>query len=649
VNARRWPAALPLLAAVGWLAVPARAQVAPSPAPSPVTSPSAAPAPTAAPGSVTLTADLHLTYISQNTSGYGRLGIPESGIGQPPGTPNFIAGTSPAAPLTPYDAFSSAPMTPGNAGESALYLTPTYHGRLVDVAATFGIGYVAGSTTNAAYWGESLIPPLNPHLGSQAIGYAVAFPTAPGQDDGQGFVGSVVSGSIATKDGHARLRGGWFDLAQNDSFVFTQPAYQSAVPSLAILPAESLGDGPPTADWWSLDAGVYPLHGIDFTGKTGDATLELTDAALPSLPGTGARLSLASLVDDHGEGTRYSIDVAHVTTGGAPFPTTILFAQGTPFVTSQGALPFGTVGGQRETIFGLRAAFHAFGLADAVFEYGRSLYSADGVMLPGTGQPGNYYHAGLSKTVRRATVSFDAYKNDPYYATAILPYGAPENVWSVGWSWPGQWLKSNYQLIDNYPVNVDRQGYRIKYQLNGGPFELHASYANFGQIVPITITNAEQTGFVDGFFLPQADNAPTLGRQNQYGLWATWHAAFADVTVDWVEDAIRRNADIGHPLDFVSYVTPEYTVYAARRLTANALVTLGLAEYFMDGEFSSLVENVNFGQREAFAGAELRETARASTLVTLRRSWFAGYATTPGYAPPDFDGTLFLVEQRLKL
>jgi hypothetical protein len=614
-------------------AVPARAQPAPAP------SPSASPTPP--PGSITLAGDAHVTFVSQNTSGFGQLGLPEA--------PAFAAGVSPAAPISPYDAFSSAPMTPGDAAESLLTLTPTYHGTALDVSATFGLGTVNGSTANATYWGESLIPALNPHLGSQAIGYAIAFPTAPGQDDGSGFAASVLSGAIATKDGAARLRGGWFDLAQNDAFVFAQPAFQSAIPAPAVLPAESLGDGPPSADFWPLASGVYPLHGVDFTGTRGDATLELTDAALPSLPGTGARVSLASLVDDHGEGTRYSLDVAHVTTGGAPVPTTILFATGTQVATSQGLLPFGTIGGQRETIYGARAAFHAFGLADAVLEYGHSVYDAEGVMLPGTGKPGNYYHAGLSKTVRRATLAADVYKNEPYYATAILPYGTPENVWAVAWSWPGQWLKSNYQLIDNFPVNVDRQGYRVKYTLAGGPFELRASYANFGQIDPITVTNAEQTGFVDGFFLPQADNAATLGRQNQYGLWAIWHAGVADVTVDWVEDAMRRAAAPGHALDAVSFVTPEYSLYLSRALTRDALVTVGYAQYFMNGAFSSLTENVDFGQREAFAGAQLRESAHLSTMITVRRSAFAGFATAPGIAAPDFTGTLLLLEQRIKL
>ncbi len=581
-------------------------------------------------------------FISQNTNGYGQLGLPEA--------PNFMNGSSPAAPNSPYDTFSGAPMTPGNTGESALYVTPTYHGSAFDVSATFGLGYVTGSTTNATYWAESLMPTLNPHLGSQALGYGVAFPTRPGQDDGSAFAASVLSGSIATKDGSLRLRGGWFDLTQSDSFVFAQPAYQSAIPSLAVLPAESLGNGPPNAEWWALSGGVYPLHGIDFTGKHGIGTLELTDATLPSLPGSSARLTQGSFVIDHGEGTRFSAEVSHVTTGGAPVATTILFAQGTPQLTSQGLLPFGTIGGQRETIYGLRGAFHIFGLADGVVEYGHSVYDANGVALPGTGKPGNYYHAGVTKTVRRATGSFDVYKNEPYYATAILPYGAPENVWSVAWSWPGQWLKSNYQLINNYPVNVDRQGYRIKYGVNGGPLEVHASYANFGEIDPITFTNAQQTGFVDGFFLPQADNAATLGRQNQYGLWATWHAGFADLTVDWAEDAIRRGANLGHAIDFVSYVTPEYTMYASRRLTPYSLVTLGYAQYFMQGEFSSIVENVNFGQRQVFAGAELRWTPHTSTLVTVRGSAFSGYATSlTGIPAPDFTGTLFILEQRIKL
>jgi len=628
-------------------AVPAVAQsvapASPSPSPVPSAAPAASPAPSSTPsqpvGSVRFAIDAHTTYVSQNTSGPGT---------NPPEGPAFIAG-SPAAPLSPYDTFSSAPMTPGNASESALYVTPTYRSSAFDASARFGLAYVAGSISNAAYWGESLIPPLNPHLGAQTLPYAITFPQAPGEDDGTGFVASVVNGELATHDGRLRLRGGWFDLQQSDSFVFTQPAYTSSEPGLAVLPAESLGTGVPSADFWTMQNPQYPLHGIDLVAKSGIATAELTDATLPSLPGASARLTMGSLVFDRGEGTRFSAQIADVTTGGALVPTTVLFAQGTLIDTPQGMLPSGAIGGQRQTIAGLRAAFHVFGLFDGLIEYGHSTYDADHVSEPGTQHPGNYYHAGIVKTLGRSTANVDFYANDPYYATAILPYGAPENVWAVAWSWPGQWLKSNYQLINNYPVNVNREGYRLKYALDGGPIDVHVSYANFGQIQPITIANANLTGFVDGFFLPQDDDAATLGRQNQYAFWATWHAKVADVVIDWTEDAIRRPALPGHGADYVNYHTPQYTIYATRQLTPYVLVSLGIAEYFMNGSFAQTYENVDFGQREGFVGGEFRESPHTSTLVTYRRSAFAGYAIAPGGPPPDFLGNLVVLEQRITL
>ena len=538
-------------------------------------------------------------------------------------------------------------MTPGNANESALYVTPTYATNAFTASARVGVGAVFGSITNASYWGESLIAPLNPHLGAQTLPYAITFPQAPGQDDGTGFVASILNGELATRDGHVRLRGGWFDLAQSDSFVFTQPAFTSSQPGLAVLPAESLGTGAPSADFWTLANPQYPLHGIDLVAKSGIATAELTDATLPSLPGTSARLTMGSLVFDHGEGTRLSVQLANVATGGALVPTTILFAQGSLIDTPQGMLPSGLIGGQQQSILGVRGAFHVFHLLDGLIEYGHSTYDADHVSEPGTQHPGNYYHAGVSKTFGRSSADFDFYANDPYYATAILPYGAPENVWAVAWSWPGQWLKSNYQLINNFPVNVNRQGYRIKYQIDGGPIDVHVSYANFGQIQPITIANANKTGFVDGFFLPQSNDAATLGRQNQYAFWATWHAPFADVVIDWTEDAIRRPALAGHGADYVNYHTPQYTIYATRALTKYVLVSLGIAEYFMNGSFAQTYENVDFGQRQGFVGGEFRESPHTSTLLTYRRSAFSGFAIVPGDPPPDFTDSLIVLEQRL--
>ncbi len=627
------------LLAVTVAVAPLLAQSAASPSPAPSPSPAATASAPPDPGTLRVRAEVHTTFVTQTTRGPGTT---------PPEGAAFAQG-SPAAPLTPYDTLSSAPFTPGNADESALFVNAVYATRSLTFGAQLGAGLVTGSITNATYWGEPLIPALNPHLGSQALPYAIVFPTGAGHDDGTGFVASVVRGEVATRNGHLRLRGGWFDLQQSDSFVFVQPPATNVVPQLAVQPPESLGDGPPNADFWSQAAPQLPLHGVDLVASSGIATAELTDAALPSLPGVGAQLHMASLVFDRGEGTRFSAQLAHVVTGGALVPTTILFAQGTQIDTPQGLLPSGFIGGQRQSIAGVRAAFHAFGLADATVEYGHSWYDADHVSLPGSQRPGNYYHAGVTRTFGVANVAFDYYANDPYYATAILPYGAPENVWSVAWSWPGQWLKSNYQLINDIPVNVDREGYRVKLALNGNVVSVRVAYANFGEIVPITVSNANRTGFVDGFFLPEADGAATLGRQNQYAIFARWHTPWVNLTADWTEDAIRRPALPGSPRDLVDYHTPVYTLGAYRQFTPSLLVSAGYAQYAMNGAFGQGYDNVNFAQRQGYAAAEYRESAHAATLVSLRRSAFSGYAIAPGDLPPDFTGTMLILEQRVHL
>jgi hypothetical protein len=360
-------------------------------------------------------------------------------------------------------------------------------------------------------------------------------------------------------------------------------------------------------------------------------------------------MTMGSLVVDHGEGTRYSLQMLHVTTGGAPVATTILFAQGTLLTTPQGDLPSTTIGGQRQTIFGARAAFHVVAGLDGVAEYGHSTYDADGVMMPGTGEPGNYYHAGFSHPFGRADVSLDLYRNEPYYAQTILPYGIPENVWSVAWSWPGQWLKSNYQLIDNTAVNINREGFRVKYKLGAGPIEIRAQYAQFEQIAPITIANAEQMGFVDGFFLPESNDDLTLGRQKQYGLWLGWHPAFADIVFDYTEDTMRRPAAPAYPQDLVSYDSPQFSIYASRQVSKNLLASAGIARYYMRGSFAQAYTNVDFGQRTLFAGAQLRETGETATLLTWRHALFNGFPSEPGGPPPDFSGTIFILEQRYKI
>jgi hypothetical protein len=234
---------------------------------------------------------------------------------------------------------------------------------------------------------------------------------------------------------------------------------------------------------------------------------------------------------------------------------------------------------------------------------------------------------------------------EPRYASAILPYGVPENQWSAAFAWPGQWLKSNYQLIDNSVLGVNREGYRLRYFLDKGPFELHLEYTNLRQIEPETTVTAENTGFVDGYYLPQAPDAATFGRQQRYGVWVAWHPSFGDLTFDFIDDQLYRPFVV--PSDQVSYDVPQAVLTYSRHFSADVVGAVGLGRYQMKGAFS---EPIDFAQRMYFAGAEVSETSRASILLSFRRSIFSGITTYPSSPlSPDFTGSQFNVEQRWQL
>lgn len=605
-------------------------------------SPQPSPTPTARPLGFREASRFSFSFIDSATNGPGQVG-PEAVL--PP--PNFTTG-SPLSPNTPYDLFNSAPQVPGVTGVAQIVSNLSYGLRRFDLGLTLGAGVVRGSVTNAAYWSDNLLPTLNPHLGSQALPYSIAFPSHAGQDDGTGVRVSVLGGSVATADGNLRLRVGWFDLAQTERFVFTQPMITSVPPAIAYAPAESLGGGVANADFWDISPSVLPLHGADLVARHGLATLELTSAALPSLPGEDARVSLGSLVIDHGEGTRYAVEVVHAKTSGTPFMTTVPFGGDPTFLsTPQGILPTSTLSGQRQTIAGLSAEFHlipALGI-DAIAQLGRASYDASPIARPGTSAPGRYYHVGLSHTHGRATASVDYYSMGPRYATIILPYGVPENQWSAAFAWPGQWLKSNYQLIDNSVLGVNRQGYRLRYSLNGGPFEIRTEFTDLHQLEPETRDTATQDGFLDGFYLPQFNDAPTFGRQKRYGLWAAWHSRAGDLTLDVVDDTLERPFVPSHPEDNVSYEVPQAMLTFSHQFSKRTLATVGTGRYALKGTFS---EPLDFAQRLFFAGVQLEQSPNASVLVSLRRTVSSGITTYPLFPnSPNYTGTMLIVEQRV--
>ena len=598
----------------------------------------ASPAPTPRPTGLRFATTASATAIDQTSAGPGTVG---------PEAPGFIAG-APLAPNTPYDLFSSAPQVSGIAGVGQLLSTATYGFNRFDASVSAGLGYVRGSSTNAAYWAENLLPTLNPHLGSQALPYAIAFPTHPGHDDATTIRTSILGARVASADGDLVVRGGYFDLAQSDRFVFAQPALTSVNPAIAYVPAESISNGVTNASFWQPDATALPLQGFDAVGKRGDATLELTDATLPSLPGESARMTMGSLVFDRGEGTRFSAQLVHVTTSGLAFGTTIPSGVDPTFATTpQGVLPSSVLDGQRQTIAGLRAAFHVTSDLDGIVEAGRSWYDASPVLRPGTEKPGRYYHAGVSQKHRRATTSLDYFRMEPRYATAILPYGVPENQWSAAFAWPGQWLKSNYQLIDNSVLGVNREAYRLRYYLDGGPLEAHAEYTDLRQIEPETTLTATEAGFVDGYYLPQLPDRATSGRQKRYAFWAAWHPSFGDLSLDIVDDTLFRPFASGASVDRVSYEVPQAVLTYSRKLSGTITAATGLGRYAMKGAFS---EPIDFAERLYFVGVQVQETPKTSALLTFRRTAFEGISTFPAAGiGADFTASALIFEQRVAL
>jgi hypothetical protein len=565
----------------------------------------------------------------------------------PPEGPGFAAGSA-LSPMTPYDTFSSAPMTPGIAGVGQFAIVESYAGTKVVASLRASVGGLSGSFTNAYYWSENLMPALNPHLSQRGLPYSIVFPTHAGQDPAGLGAGSFDQLAIGAANGSWNLRAGYFDLAQTDRFVFAPAPLTNQDPEIGLAPAETLGNGPPALDAWPSPPPGLPLDGVDLTFHRGLVKAELTDATLPSLPGTPARITNASVFWDRGEALHLSAQYVHLTTGGNPIATTTLFGSDAILNAGpQGLLPTSTLGGQRSTIAGLHGAFPIVRTLSASFDLGRAWYDADGVLEPGTAKPGNFLRAGLVQPLGTASAQLDLYRFEPRYATPILPYGIPENIWSVAWSWPGVWLKSTYQLADNTSIGANRQGYRLRLTQDGTRVDVHASYAEFHQIDPSSTTLSNEVGFVEGFFLPQSPSFVTYGQEKQAAAWVSWHPNSLTMTLDYVDDMMHRDAAPTRPEDAVSYDAPQTVLTLSRSFGRKLLGAAGFGRFVMVGSWAQgAATNVEFQQNEAFAGAQYEESAHAIVLLQLRHTAFAGLPSMPNGPSPDFHDTLLVVEQR---
>ncbi|HEY1428306.1 MAG TPA: hypothetical protein VGF18_01955, partial [Candidatus Tumulicola sp.] len=122
----------------------------------------AAPKPKPSPG-WSLHVDGKNVFVDQATNGPGAT---------PPEGPAFANG-DPNAPMSPYDWFSTAPLVPGVSGVAQYTFDVGYRWPKMFADAAFTVTGVDGSITNAIYWGEPLLGPIDPHGGRSSIPYSV--------------------------------------------------------------------------------------------------------------------------------------------------------------------------------------------------------------------------------------------------------------------------------------------------------------------------------------------------------------------------------------------------------------------------------------------------------------------------------------------
>ncbi|MBC5823369.1 MAG: hypothetical protein GIX02_00855 [Candidatus Eremiobacteraeota bacterium] len=598
------------------------------------------------PRGVIFHAALNVLFLSQGASGRGL---------QPVEGPAFATG-APAAPVSPYDVFSGAPMVPGIVGQTQLSVDGAYRFGDANIGVTFAAESLLGDRTNEAYWAEPLLPEDNPHLGSQATGLSIVFPTHPGSDDYNGVRAGISRARISLDRDRLVARIGWIDLKQTLAFVFSPPPTTNSLPGLLLKTPESMNPNSAALDAWDSPPATLHIRGIDAAYLSGSTTIEASDAQLPSLPGTPARLLSFSLghFDDAGHGAMFQAIAAN--SGGDPIGTTTGFGVPSQIVPSdQGLFAVSTLHGQHQAIAGLRIARAVPLGLDGALEYAHSTYRADGLGKPET-VGGSWENVSLAHGLGAATVTAHYYRFEPTFATMILPYGVPENVWSVAYSWPGPWLKSTYQLVDNTALGVNRQGPSLSYSLNAKSLHAAASYSTFRQIAPFTTANFRGLGFIDGFFLVQPNAAhASLGSYRRTAFFIGKQLAIGDIGVDFVDDGLHRDSAPSEPFDAVSYDVSQTVVSWSRKFRDRARLAAGAAYYGMRGSFADgPATNIDAGMHVFYAGAQFQESKRQLLMATVRRSTMSGepYFGALGavrYGSPDFNATTLLLEQRFRL
>ncbi len=616
----------------------------------PAPAPSASPSPTASPKlkRLTFTAQGFLSATNQQFVGPGT--VPPEGAG----FATRAQGASALAPSSPYDYASGEPLTTGFGFSEGIRIRPAYQfSPKYRVGVTIDYGTVSGSGNVVNYWGEPLVSQLNPNLGQRQISVPPAFTTHNGQDPVKGGILGIENATIESVDGNTQLRAGWINLRQGEDYVFKAPNVTNEAGSAAWVLPGTVSDGSPSIDAYGTTDPTFRLHGIDFYYKHDIDSVELTDADLPTLPGTPARVTSASFKIDHGEGLTYGAQVTHVVTGGAPVLAQVLYGGiGVPGFTvpaPQGPVPFSLLGGQRNTLFGASASVPLGFSTDVTAKFGYSDYAADGTVFNANTTQGGYYYAKLHHGFSAFDLSAEAVRFEATYAPTQIPYGTLENIFSAQWAYPHNVAPGYYSLADTSMVGPNRQGFRLSGTTELAGVEVRLAYGSYDQIQAYTGANAYQPGFVEPFFTPQLNGFAGLGREQRTAANFAFHPKIFDVSLDFTDAVITRSSL--NPGDAVAMEVPAANLTFSRMLNPRLFADIGAGRYALYGSYAnSGPANVDLAQNVVYAGIEYASNPKQVYHLQYRLYSTRGSAAGIfGPSDPAFHGPQLLLEQRFSL
>ena len=387
------------------------------------------------------------------------------GPGTTPPEGHEFAHGSPISPMSPYDWFSSAPVTPGVAGIAQYEISGTYHATGVDFAATFGIGGLTGSTTNALYWSEPLDPELERSRSLAGRSVRNRFSDAsrarrrerlqrePAQRFGRRRGRQLESaGRLFQFDAERSVR-----LCAAADHIGRAVGRRADRRNARTRECRRSTRGPRVRRRYRCWAPT--AFGVRAARRSSSPT-----RSCRRWPNTNVRLTMGSLVLDRGDYGRFSLQLAHLWSTGDPILdhlTSARIRRSIP-VRWDGSSPatLGEPGADDRRRARVRPSFERLGCAGRARArmVRRRLWSAIRARRITETTNISVWRVTSAATSRRSSI----HRFDPTYATMILPYGIPENVWSVAWSWPGVWLKSTYQLVDNSVIGANRAGFHFR-------------------------------------------------------------------------------------------------------------------------------------------------------------------------------------------